>query len=174
MASSLGPSESCCSFSTPNGSEGYGLTVAKRAGSGTWFNSIRYYSEGLTFQRWDKSVETMSALHNLHAKSRRSSSSGGIFDFEEKPGRLLVPATILWGDKDPALSSTIMLEGIKDYFVRGSQVVNLPSLGHWVPLENGGPEAIAEVVKWALGGEKGTLEEPLQAVEVAFKITVSK
>lgn len=172
MASSLGPSASCCSSSTVNGSQGYGLTVMERAPHGAWANSIRYYSEGLTTQRWEKSLETMAALHNLRSKSRRSSSGAGIF--EDKPGQLRAPTTVLWGEKDPALSSTIMTEGIKDYFVFESQVITLPKLGHWVPVEEGGAEVIADVVAWALDLDKGSLEDRLQGLETDFKVTVTK
>jgi len=172
MASTLGPNDVSCQSATTDGSQGYGLTVTERATTGAWSNSIRYYSEGLTTQPWNKSIETLAALHNLHGTSRRSSSGAGIF--EEKKGQLKVPVTLLWGEKDPALSSTIMLEGMRDYFVQGSQIVALPKLAHWVPLEKGGSEAVVRMIAWALDGEKGSVEERLKGLETDYKVTVTK
>jgi len=172
MASSLGPNKTCCSSGTTDGAQGYGRKVAARADIGAWYSGCRYYSEGVASEPWDKSLETIMGLHNLREKTRRSSSGAGIFD--EKPGRLKVPTTVLWGEKDPALQSNIMLEGIKDYFVHGSQVVALPKHGHWVPLEEGGADAIARVIIWALNREKNSIEESLQGLDTEFKVTIEK
>lgn len=169
MASSLGPNKVSCRSSL--GAEGYGMTVSERADIGAWYSGCRYYSEGLAMKPWKKSLETVIGLHNLGEKRRRSSSGAGIFD--EKPGRLKQKTTILWGESDPALQSNIMMEGIKDYFVHNSQLVSLPKLGHWVPLEQDGADAITKVITWALHGEKDTIEEALQGLP-DFKVTVRK
>ncbi|KAK3077287.1 hypothetical protein LTS18_010724, partial [Coniosporium uncinatum] len=88
------------------------------------------------------------------------------------------PVTIVWGAKDVAISRPICIDGIGDYFARGSQMVVIERAGHWSPQEKEGREVFEEVVAWAVGGEEGVkgLREVLSErfVDGGVKVVVER
>lgn len=162
LAVTFGPSEAECkpmSSSGMNGasSEGYGETVVKRAGSEqqAFWQMTRYYTDGIAFKPWTKSLETIADLYALDSEAsssssparRRSSSSTSSALFPDiHKGALRAPVTILWGEKDQACSKAICLDGIGDYLARDSEVILLPRSGHWTPIEAESRAALARVV----------------------------
>lgn len=152
LANSLGPSvDDCKTYVDDKRSETYPLSVRKRAPSGGWSQMIRLYRDGLAFQPWEKSLGTIADLFNLDG-GRRSSSGEGLFEDGPK-GKLKAKATVVWGKRDLAVDLGIALEGIGDYFAKGSQVILLPRAGHWVPNEEEGRAVIAQAITWAIEGE---------------------
>ncbi|KAL1961334.1 hypothetical protein VTO42DRAFT_62 [Malbranchea cinnamomea] len=162
MASTLGPGESECRTETENG-ERYSSRVCSRQKKGNFGDLTSYYRHNAALGSWHKSLETISALHAIHPNEPRRTSSGtGIFD--HFPGTLKANTTVVWGLKDCALDSYLMLEGIVDYLVYGSQVISLPKTGHFTPMEVESRIALEETLKWAIGGEKTSLEAVVAAV----------
>jgi pimeloyl-ACP methyl ester carboxylesterase len=173
LASSIGPSLIQISQTANEGDMvlEYPTSVKSRATNGGWYEKIRLYREGLAFLPWEKSLETLWELNSLQQTSpssrHRSGSLAGIFE-TEPPGSLRNPTTVIWGKEDHALSHTLCLEGIEDYFaVHGSNVVMLSNCGHWVPLSKHGVDAWQEVVHWAVTGEKESLKQRLDDYPLA-------
>lgn len=150
MAMTMGPGEAECQTTTDNGTpERYGETVLARAREpGAFFlNFTAYYRDGLAFGKWEKSLHTLGAFYNIEvdmensltkgsrSKRRRTSSASSTLLSETHASSLKTPATIIWGRKDQACTEPICLDGIGDYLTRDSQVLVLPSTGHWTPIE---------------------------------------
>lgn len=157
LAASTGPGVIEVDTKTSTG-ETYGLTVAERATSAAKvFRSMTsYYRDGLAFGTWEKSIETIADLYNLEAERssdtspirRRSSSSASSSMFSETyAGSLKAPATILWGEKDLAITRAVCLDGIGDYLAKGSEVILLPRTGHWGQLEKESRAAFARAMQ---------------------------
>ena len=147
----------------------YGELVRRRATEGAWSTQIRYYREGLLTGPWTKSLETMLSLRNLEQSAlsgsgsklggsgggrrrRRSSSGAALFDTGPK-GMLRAPTTVVWGSRDQALDMRIAVAGMRDYLVRGSQVVMVEGVGHWTPVDERGAGVFEGVLGWTLDGE---------------------
>lgn len=163
LASSLGPNAAVLDSKTAE-NQSYPASVQKRARGGNFFESVRVYREGLATLRWNKSLELLAELHALDQSSsslksqRRNSSGTGLID-DGPPGALRAPSTVIWGAGDPALQKVLMIEGIKDYMLcKGSGVVTVEGVGHWVPSDGKGTEVFAKVVSWAVRGEKEGLD----------------
>jgi hypothetical protein len=172
MASTMGPGQSECETETRDAQK-YSSSVRKRQMEGNFGDITAYYRHGAALGRWNKSLETISSLHAIRPMEPRRASSGvGIFD--PAPGILRASATILWGMTDPALETHLMLDGIADYLVCGSQVIGLPRTGHFVPMEVEGRTALEETLKWAVGGEKTDLITAVAGVYPSASAIVKK
>lgn len=139
----------------------YSSDVRRRAQvpGDSFVEKTRYYCEGVGTQKWEKSLETIGALHNIACEDasssvhqrRNSSASSGLF---EPPfvGSLRAPATIIWGQKDLACSQRICLDGIGDYLAKESTVILLPRTGHWTPIEKESRIALGRMIEWYVDG----------------------
>jgi pimeloyl-ACP methyl ester carboxylesterase len=162
MAITMGPGEAECRTSTDEESpQRYGDSVLARAkDSGAWFlDFTAYYRDGLAFDKWEKSIHTLGAFHNIEVdnenssmkskqvrKRRKSSASSTLFS-EPCASSLKAPATIVWGRKDQACSEPICLDGIGDYLTRDSHVLILPDTGHWTPFEKPSRETLKRILE---------------------------
>ncbi|KAE8351797.1 putative capsule-associated protein CAP1 [Aspergillus coremiiformis] len=162
MASTLGPSVEECKTHTSDG-EGYPASVAKERALSNFQHMARYYRENAAISRWQKSIETIADLHSISAgkELHRASSGAGLFD-DGPTGVLKANSTIVWGKADIALDPQICLNGISDYLVRNSQVVELPRSGHFTPLERESCAALTRAVEWAAGGEQEDIGAVIQ------------
>ena len=164
LASTFGPSPSECKTeltptSLKNGTKPctYGKQVSSRAGDpgAVVMSHTSYYRDGLALSHWTKSLEIIAELHNISTtnangspmRRRSSSNSSGAFFTETYKGCLHGPATILWGQKDQAITQAVCLDGIGDYLARDSEVVLLPRTGHWLPVEKEGRDVLAKVLE---------------------------
>jgi hypothetical protein len=159
----------------------YPESVRSRVSTGGWYDKIRYYRDDLIFAPWNKSLQLVWELNQIQtqhesftstsstssaAHQRRRSSAAfktvGVFDMGPK-GTLGAATTILWGAKDVAVSSTLAMEGISDYFgVRESHYIVLPRVGHWTPLSGPAFGTWRAIVSWAAQGEDTPLKDRLQ------------
>ena len=180
MACTTGPGVMECKTETME-KEHYGRSVLHRAQNpGTAFlQQIAYYRDGASVRKWNKSIHTVAALHNIetdnenrYAKSasfgaqlrkhRSPSSSSPLFETTYK-GALKAPATIMWGQQDQACTQKICLEGVGDYLAQDSQVMLLPRSGHWTTVEKESRKALQALIEWLVdGGEEA--EEDVEMV----------
>ncbi|EAU36344.1 conserved hypothetical protein [Aspergillus terreus NIH2624] len=174
MASSIGPSIEECRTQTADGDE-YPVALAKERAYANFEHMAKYYREGLALARWEKSVQTITDLHSISGgrELHRASSGAGIFDDGPK-GALKAPATVLWGKQDIALDPRLCLDGISDYLVADSQVIELPRSGHFTPLEKESALALEKAVEWAVQGEKNDIVAVLQACYAGAVVKVRK
>ncbi|EEH44183.1 uncharacterized protein PADG_00472 [Paracoccidioides brasiliensis Pb18] len=170
MASTLGPGSSECNTTTKDG-EGYPPSVLRRSKLGNFGDMISYYRHGAAVSTWHKSLETISALYGL-GESRRTSSGMPLQDGPH--GALRANATIVWGERDRALDPRVILEGIADYLVHGSQLVILPRTAHYTPMEVEGCAALEKAVEWAICGEHGDVGAAITDVYPGAVVTVRK
>lgn len=162
MAMSMGPGEAECRITTGDEkADKYSASVLARAiKTGAWFySSTAYYRDGAAFDKWEKSIHTLGAFHNIEIdnensstvgaqfRKRRTSSASSTLFSESCANSLKAPATILWGRKDRACSEPICLDGIGDYLTRDSQVLMLPNTGHWTPIEKGSREVFKRALE---------------------------
>ncbi|EFQ98031.1 catalytic/hydrolase [Nannizzia gypsea CBS 118893] len=162
MAGTLGPSIEELKTKTADG-ETYSESVRIRAKQGNFKDATSYYRQGAVSDPWQKSLETISALHSICPDERRRTSCGtGVFD--PAPGALKANATVLWGMKDPAIDNHLALDGIADRLVQGSQLVVLPRSGHFTPMEVESRGAFEEAVLWAVKGETGDVGQAVSSV----------
>lgn len=154
MASTLGPSADECKTKTTKG-EPYPSSVVKERVLGNFEHMASYYRQGASVSPWNKSVETIAALHSINRTSelRRSTSGKGIFD-DEPDGVLKAQATVIWGQKDSALEPQLCLDGISDYLDSNSQVIMLPRSGHFTPIEKESRSVLELTIEWAVKGEE--------------------
>ncbi|KAL2826856.1 Alpha/Beta hydrolase protein [Aspergillus cavernicola] len=174
MASTLGPSVHEGENRTTNG-EGYAESVVRKRALSNFFEMCSYYRDGTAFSRWNKSVETITALHNITQEHgpRDAGSGAGIFNDGPK-GSLKASATILWGKKDNALTVPLCLDGIADYLGQDSQVIELPGSGHFTPLERGSRIALSKAVEWAVKGEREDIGAVMEACYPKATVIVRK
>lgn len=161
LASSIGPGEKECT-SSPNGKPelAYSEGVRSRAANGGYSEKIRLYREGLIFNTWEKSLETLWDLNQIEQSTGRRQSSG-VDLFEVGPvGSLRAPTTVIWGKGDVAIENAIAIEGFGDFFgARPSHLIIVERCGHWAPLERMAIPIFEEVIEWAVKGEKQGLRE---------------
>ncbi|KAJ0422407.1 hypothetical protein BJY00DRAFT_300251 [Aspergillus carlsbadensis] len=163
MASSIGPSAHEGETRTANG-EGYAESTVKRGGLVNFFDMCRYYRDGTSRSRWNKSIETIASLHSIAQETgiRRASSGAGVFD-DGPEGALKARTTIIWGRKDLALTPQLCLDGISDYLGLDSQVIDLPRSAHFTPLERESRVALSAAVGWAVKGEQEDIGAVIEA-----------
>ncbi|KAL3495431.1 hypothetical protein BJX62DRAFT_222637 [Aspergillus germanicus] len=163
MASSIGPSAHEVETRTADG-EGYAESTVKRGGLVDFFHMCRYYRDGTSRSRWNKSIETIASLHSIAQETgiRRASSGAGVFD-DGPEGALKARTTIIWGKKDLALTPQLCLDGISDYLSTGSQVIDLPRSAHFTPLERESGVALSAAVEWAVKGEQEDIGAVIEA-----------
>ncbi|KAL6233437.1 hypothetical protein BDW75DRAFT_232013 [Aspergillus navahoensis] len=153
MASTLGPSNHEGKTQTADG-EGYADSAVTRPAISNFVEMCSYYREGTAIAPWEKSIKTINTLESISQENgtRRTVSNAG--EFDGASSALKANATVVWGQKDHALTRELCLDGISDYLPRNSQVVELPDSAHWTPLEREGRIALAKVVEWAVKGER--------------------
>ncbi|PGH17341.1 hypothetical protein AJ79_01225 [Helicocarpus griseus UAMH5409] len=172
MASTLGPGPAECKTTTrDDDGTSYPPSVQQRIQLGNFGDTASYYRHGAAVGTWHKSLEIISALYKL-GEPRRTST--GMALQEDPKGALKANSTIVWGQLDTALDPRVMLEGIADYLVRGSQVVMLPRTAHFSPMEREGRKAIQRAVEWAVGGEGGDVGSAIGEVYPGAVVTVRK
>lgn len=121
----------------------YGESVRRRVHDNGMSEKIRIYREGLFTGRWEKSLEVTAALYELGAGDRQASSVA-------PKGALKAPTTLVLAERDPAFDLRLALDGLKDYLVKGSQVLVVKDAGHWMPLEPTARVVLQQLVLWAL------------------------
>lgn len=121
----------------------YGESVRRRISDRGMSEKIRIYREGLFIGQWEKSLETTAALYELRSGKDQSSSVA-------PKGALKAPTTLVLGEKDMAFDLRLALDGLKDYLVKGSQVLIVKEAGHWMPLEPTARVVLQQLVLWAL------------------------
>ncbi|KAH7135652.1 Alpha/Beta hydrolase protein [Dendryphion nanum] len=151
-------------FSEQIDGQGYSESVRRRIADLGTSEKIRIYREGLMFNPWEKSIETVVALSEIPTDPSRSSSGAGLFENGPK-GALRVPTTLVLGKYDIAFERRLGTNGISDFLVRNSQVLYLGQSGHWIPFEPHAFPVVASIILWALEGEKVSLREQLQKYE---------
>ncbi|KAF2275445.1 alpha/beta-hydrolase [Westerdykella ornata] len=164
LAASFGPALPGEALQSSNPDHQYGESVMKRIPDHGMSQKIRVYREGLALSPWTKSLEAIAALSEISRGRSFSASGRALFD-DGPPGALKVPATLVWGNKDPAGDRRLALSGLSDYLTRRSDIVMVKEGGHWLPTEEVGAKVIADVTEWALTGEKTPLKEKLVDAE---------
>lgn len=174
LASTLGPSVEECKTKTADGEE-YPASLKNERVHANYEHMASYYRDGTSVARWNKSVETIAALHSIAQgkEIRRTSSGAGVFDDGPK-GVLKAYSTIIWGKKDIALEQQLCLDGISDYLVQKSQVVVLPRARHFTPLEEESRMALEKAAEWAAKGEKEDIGAVIEASYPGAVVTVRK
>lgn len=120
----------------------YGESVRQRVKDRGMSEKIRIYREGLFVGRWEKSLETTAALYELGSGDRASTTA--------PKGALKAPTTLVLGERDPAFDLRLALDGVKEYLVKGSQVLVVKEAGHWMPTEPTTRVVLEQLVLWAL------------------------
>ncbi|KAK2801191.1 hypothetical protein FQN51_005506 [Onygenales sp. PD_10] len=162
MASTLGPGPAECKTTTNDSAhDTYSPSVIQRIKRGNFGDTTSYYRHGTATGTWHKSLQAISSLHEIGESQR---SSIGLPLQADAEGALKANTTIVWGQLDTALDPRVMLEGIADYLVHGSQVVMLPRTAHFSPMEVEGRRALERAVVWAVQGEKGDVTECIREV----------
>lgn len=172
MASTLGPSRDECKTKTATGEE-YPTSINVERSVSNFHHMAGYYRDGAASKRWQKSVETVANLHTISQGNelRRASSGAGMFD-EGPTGVLKAYSTILWGRNDLALHPQLCLDGISDYLVSRSQVIELPRSGHFTPIERESRVALEKAVEWAAKGEREDIGAVISACYSNSVVTV--
>lgn len=126
----------------------YGESVRCRIKDRGMSEKIRIYREGLFIGRWEKSLETTAALFELRAGNDRISAIA-------PEGALKAPATFVLGERDPAFDLRLALDNVREYLVKGSQVLIVKDAGHWMPTEPMARVVLEQLVLWLLSDESG-------------------
>jgi pimeloyl-ACP methyl ester carboxylesterase len=124
----------------------YGESVRRRIKDRGMSEKIRIYREGLFLGQWEKSLETTAALFQMRYEDDRA------LDAAPK-GALKAPTTFVLGQRDPAFDLRLALDNIRDYLVKGSQVLVVKDAGHWMPTEPTARVVLEQLVLWALSDE---------------------
>lgn len=174
MASTIGPSNEECKTKTATGEE-YPTSVKTERVLCNFHHMASYYRHGTATARWQKSVETVANLYTISQGNElhRASSGAGMFD-EGPPGVLKAYSTVIWGKDDLALEPQLCLDGISDYLVSQSQVVELPRSGHFTPIERESRVALEKAAEWAAKGEREDIGAVLSACYPRSVVTVRK
>ncbi|KAL5116867.1 hypothetical protein ACEQ8H_005219 [Pleosporales sp. CAS-2024a] len=144
----------------------YGESVRKRVADRGMSQKIGIYRHGLFVGKWEKSLETTAALFELAPATQPGSFLG-----DAPQGALKAPTTFILGERDPAFDQRLVLGNIKDYLVRGSQVMLVKDAGHWLPLESDGRVVLEKSVQWALDRQtKATPFPTMSEVKVVMEI----
>ncbi|KAJ4337993.1 hypothetical protein N0V87_004341 [Didymella glomerata] len=147
MCLSTGPGASQL-VDQPVGGLRYGESVRQRIKDRGMSEKIRIYREGFFVGRWEKSLETTAALYELRAGKDRASGSA-------PRGALKAPATLVLGERDPAFDLRLALDNVKEYLVKGSQVLVVKEAGHWMPTEPTARVVLEQLALWALSEQSG-------------------
>ena len=147
MCLSTGPGTSQL-IDQPVGGLRYGESVRQRIKDRGMSEKIRIYREGLFVGRWEKSLETTAALYELRAGNDRASGSA-------PRGALKAPTTLVLGERDPAFDLRLALDNVREYLVKGSQVLVVKEAGHWMPTEPTAGVVLEQLTLWALSEESG-------------------
>lgn len=131
----------------------YGESVRRRIQDRGMSEKIRIYREGLFIGRWEKSLETTAALFELRSGDDRASTSA-------PKGALKAPTTLVLGQRDPAFDLRLALDNVKEYLVKGSQVLVVKDAGHWMPTEPTAQVVLEQLVLWALSEESSNGATP--------------
>jgi len=131
----------------------YGESVRRRINDRGMSEKIRIYREGLFVGRWEKSLETTAALFELRSGDGRASTNA-------PKGALKAPITFVLGQRDPAFDLRLALDNVKEYLVRGSQVLVVKDAGHWMPTEPTARVVLEQIVLWALSEDAGNKSTP--------------
>ncbi|KAH6633572.1 Alpha/Beta hydrolase protein [Boeremia exigua] len=144
MCMSTGPALAQLSDKATGGpSDRYGESVRRRVKDRGMSEKIRIYREGLFIGRWEKSLELTAALYELRSGNDRGSSIA-------PRGALKAPTTLVLGEHDPAFDSKLALDNVKEYLVKGSQVLIVKDAGHWMPTEPTARVVLEQLALWAL------------------------
>ncbi|KAF3006602.1 hypothetical protein E8E13_007257 [Curvularia kusanoi] len=147
MCMTTGPALSQLTDQPVGGPTGrYGESVRRRISDRGMSEKIRIYREGLFVGQWEKSLETTAALFELRSGVNQSFST-------TPKGALKAPTTFVLGERDPAFDLRLALDGLKDYLVKGSQVLIVKEAGHWMPLEPMARVVLQQLVLWALSDD---------------------
>ncbi|KKK14704.1 hypothetical protein P175DRAFT_0516243 [Aspergillus ochraceoroseus IBT 24754] len=174
MASTIGPSAHECKTKTVDDEE-YPKSLAYKRVLSNFLEMTSYYRDNTAVSRWRKSVETITSLHSIRQGNEdcRVGSGAGLFD-DGPTGGLKASTTVLWGKADTALNPQLCLDGISEYLVKDSHVVELPNSGHFTPLERESRIAITKTVEWAAKGEREDIGAIIQACYPSATVTVRK
>lgn len=126
----------------------YGESVRRRIKDRGMSEKIRIYRDGLFTGRWEKSLETTAALFELRSDNDRTSAAA-------PEGALKAPATLVLGERDPAFDLRLALDNVREYLVKGSQVLVVKEAGHWMPTEPTARVVLEQLVLWSLSDESG-------------------
>jgi pimeloyl-ACP methyl ester carboxylesterase len=148
----------------------YSESVRRRAATAGWMDKTALYRDGCFSAAWTKPIELVVAL----SQERRRSSSSAALSKLGPDGALEAPVTFLFGAEDVAIENCLALDGLGDYFWRGSQLVKIKHCGHWTPLEYNAIPVFEAVIDWALEGEKVPLRKQLAEDYPMAAITVEK
>lgn len=124
----------------------YGESVRRRIRDRGMSEKIRIYRENLFVGPWEKSLETTAALYELR------SGNDGRSDARPR-GALKAPTTLVLGERDPAFDLRLALANVKEYLVKGSQVLVVKDAGHWMPTEPTARVVLEQLTLWALSEE---------------------
>ncbi|KAI5291039.1 hypothetical protein KEM52_000271 [Ascosphaera acerosa] len=165
MAATLGPqTDRLGEYATPDGQKYPASVLQRHTRSFVLRDPMRYYRDGAFTGTWTKADALAAALERL------SPCPGPSGDRQGRP-YVKQKTTVLWGVTDLALSRDMCLDGLEQYLVPGSQVVELPRSGHGVPVESESCCAVVAAVEWAVGNERGDLARAVRAVYQDARIT---
>ncbi|KAL4815224.1 hypothetical protein BDW67DRAFT_176513 [Aspergillus spinulosporus] len=163
MASTLGPSIYEGKTQTADG-QAYAESAVTRPAISKFVEMCSYYRDGTATAPWRKSTETKTSLYGIAEENgaRCIGSDAGLLD-DGPSGALKASTTVVWGQKDHALTRELCLDGISDYLPQRSQVVELPVSAHWTPLEKEGRVALVKVAEWAVNSEREDIGAVIEA-----------
>ncbi|KAL4769322.1 hypothetical protein BDW60DRAFT_218916 [Aspergillus nidulans var. acristatus] len=163
MASTLGSSIHEGKTQTADG-QTYAESAVTRPAISKFVEMCSYYRDGTATALWKKSTETITSLYGIAEDNgaRCIDSDARILD-DGPPGALKASTTVVWGQKDHALTRELCLDGISDYLPQRSQVVELPDSAHWTPMEQEGRVALVKVTEWAVNGEREDIGAVVEA-----------
>jgi pimeloyl-ACP methyl ester carboxylesterase len=166
LASSLGPGER--QFDEDIDGVMYGESVRRRASTGGWMDKIGLYRDGCFSQNWEKPIELIVKLAELPPGRR------GSLDLLRPEGAIRAPVTLIWGEDDVAIQNSLALDGFRDYFDRGSQLIKVKECGHWTPLEPNAIPIYEAILQWTLDGETIKLSQALETNYPMANIAIEK
>ena len=174
MASTLGPSIHEGKTQTADG-QAYAESAVTRPAISKFVEMCSYYRDDTATAPWKKSTETITSLYGIAEKNgARCIDSGARILDDGPPGALKASTTVVWGQKDHALTRELCLDGISDYLPQRSQVVELPVSAHWTPMELEGRVALVKVAEWAVNGEREDIGAVVEACYPEATVTVQK
>ncbi|KAH9873363.1 hypothetical protein J1614_005761 [Plenodomus biglobosus] len=170
--------------SSPACEHAYGSSVQARTRDRGMAQKLKIYRDALFTGEWEKSQETVDALGSASSRddvdvdadvsspvpTTTISPNATVATTTAPKGALQTPATILYGENDPAFIQALVLGNAAAYLVPGSRVCVVQRGGHWLPLEHRGRRVVERVLRWVVGEEDGELVlrgvEGVRVVEV--------
>lgn len=169
LASSLGPAPEQC------GQSQYSASVYQRAQGKPMTEQVRYYREGLAFEKWKLSNKVITDLKKLERDKPHLEAYTGTDSISRRPvGALQAKSTILWGLRDVALDMRITLTGIEDYLTEHSHVIVAPQIGHWLPLNDMGMKLLENSVDWVLSAQDAALSKRMAETGLSVDVLLEK